>query len=367
MKQYVLLLGLLLSLIFVWGCQEDDAPMVPTYEVPTTYDFENVDYSGQTQRLAMLLEMKNYLASANTTGVGLDANRLQAMFENGETADWAGNYDASRQLKDKTQENQAAIFEDLFQQIAVASSSDQPGSEGQAGVVVSTDGTKQYLLDEHGVEIAQLIEKGLMGACFYYQAATVYLGEDRMNADNEDVEPGRGTAMEHHWDEAFGYWGVPTDFPSNTDGLFFWGVYTNRRDPLIDCNQPLMDAFLEGRAAISNDDLTTRDEAIVDIRREWEEVVAATAVNYLNTAMNNFDDMAIRAHALSEGVAFLYSLQFNPEKRITNDQVSSILELMGGSNDYLNQNFYQVNMTDLQTARDQIAAIYGFESIADQL
>jgi hypothetical protein len=234
-------------------------------------------------------------------------------------------------------------------------------------VVVSTDGTKQYLLDEHGVEIAQLIEKGLMGACFYYQAATVYLGEDRMNADNEDVEPGRGTAMEHHWDEAFGYWGVPTDFPSNTDGLFFWGVYTNRRDPLIDCNQPLMDAFLEGRAAISNDDLTTRDEAIVDIRREWEEVVAATAVNYLNTAMNNFDDMAIRAHALSEGVAFLYSLQFNPEKRITNDQVSSILELMGGSTDYLNQNFYQVNMTDLQTARDQIAAIYGFESIADQL
>jgi hypothetical protein len=101
MKQHALLLGLLLSLIFVWGCQEDDAPMVPTYEVPTTYDFENVDYSGQTQRLAMLLEMKNYLASANTTGVGLDANRLQAMFENGETADWTGTYDASKQLKEQ--------------------------------------------------------------------------------------------------------------------------------------------------------------------------------------------------------------------------------------------------------------------------
>ena len=102
-----------------------------------------------------------------------------------------------------------------------------------------------------GLDHAQLIEKGLMGACLYYQATSVYFGDDRMNVDNEMVEVGEGTEMEHHWDEAFGYFGVPKDFPTSTDGLFFWGSYSNQRNGILESNQKLMDAFLKGRAAIS--------------------------------------------------------------------------------------------------------------------
>jgi len=64
-----------------------------------------------------------------------------------------------------------------------------------------------------------------MGACLYYQATSVYMGASKMDVDNETIVPGEGTAMQHHWDEAFGYFSVPKDFPLNKSGLFF-GVPT---------------------------------------------------------------------------------------------------------------------------------------------
>ena len=198
MPNYKLLsLALAISILF-WSCDSEEDN---SYTVPDTYSFENVSYDGQVQRLQMLLEMKSYLGSANTPGTVLDAGRLKAMYANdAAAANWTLEYDASKQLKSKTFEQEQARFETLMDAIAQHSQSTVPGQEGVAGVVVSLDGAKQYLLNEKGVEFAQLIEKCLMGACFYYQALTVYFGDDRMNVDNETITPGEGTDMEHHWD-----------------------------------------------------------------------------------------------------------------------------------------------------------------------
>ena len=57
------------------------------------------------------------------------------------------------------------------------------------------------------------------------------------------VEEGKGTDMQHHWDEAFGYFGVPTDFPTNTEGLVGLGKYCNKVDAQLGCNKIIMDAF----------------------------------------------------------------------------------------------------------------------------
>ncbi|MBK8705487.1 MAG: DUF4856 domain-containing protein [Saprospiraceae bacterium] len=355
----------LLSTILVAAssCKKDENE----YPIPDSYSFENVNYSGQLQRLAMLTELKSYLQSANTPGTVLDAGRLHAMYANnaGE-AGWSGSYDASKQLRDKTLEPQRALFDQLLSAIAAASASAQPAAPGQAGVATTTDGAKRYLLNEGGVELAQVIEKGLMGACFYYQSTAVYFGADKMNVDNETVTPGEGTAMQHHWDEAFGYLGVPVDFPLNTSGLYFWGNYANQRHALLGCNDKLMDAFLRGRAAINNKDYDTRDEAIAEIRENWELVAAATAISYLNVAINRYDDPAARAHALSEAVAFIYSLQFNPDKRIDNLQVASLLATIGGDSDFLQMNFYQTIPQALQTAKNTLAGYYDLQQLQDQ-
>ncbi len=206
-----------------------------------------------------------------------------------------------------------------------------------------------------------------MGATLYYQATSVYFGAGKMDVDNEIVEEGEGTAMEHHWDEAFGYLGVPIDFPSNTDGVFFWGDYLNDRNEVLDLNQDLMDAFLLGRAAISNKDLETRDEQIDIAREKWELAVAGTAIHYLNSAATNFDDYATRCHALSEAAAFIFSLTFNEEKAINNSTINELLFELANSGTMLLWDFSNTTSSDIISVRDNLANALNLSDKAEQL
>ncbi|MDX1684526.1 MAG: DUF4856 domain-containing protein [Saprospiraceae bacterium] len=360
MKQLNLLLFLAV-VISLASCNKDEDV---SYEVPQFYDFENVSYTGQQERLAMLLEMKNYMKTSQTKGVSLNADRLKAMYANETGANFSQNY--NKQLENKTFESVQKDFRSLMDELAEASKSVLDGSDGVSGVIESKDGIKAYLVGEDGLDHAQVIEKGLMGACFYYQATSVYMGDDRMNVDNDVVEPGRGTAMEHHWDEAFGYFGVPLDFPSNLSGLFFWGDYSNKRNDLLNSNEQLMDALIKGRAAITNNDLETRDEAITEARENWELVAVGSALHYINAGIEKFDDMAIRSHALSEAIGFVYSLQFNLNKKMSNTEIQNVLSLIAGSADFETMNLYDTSIENLDLAKDALASAYGLESIKDE-
>ena len=356
MKQLASLL-IFSSILLISSCgKEDENPI--QYTIPDTYSFENVSYSGQIQRIQMLSELKAYMKTA-TSGNSLDATRLQAMYTNDAAkAQWNGTYETSKQLKSKTFELVQAGFEELLEELALASSSKEPGAAGTSGLISSQDGSKTYLIGDDGLDHAQLIEKGLMGACLYYQATGVYMEPERMNVDNETVEPGKGTTMEHHWDEAFGYYGVPVDFPTNKDGLHFWGSYSDQRDAVLGSNQKLMDALLKGRAAIAHKDLATRDEAIEEAQHQWELIAVGSALHYLNSGVAEFNDMALRGHLLSEAVGFIYSLQFNPSKRITNSQINELLNLVAGSSDFDQMNLYTAELTNLQDAKEVLAAYY---------
>lgn len=366
MKNSILNLLAILTLLFFASCKDDDEE-IKSYEIPATYSFDNVSYDGQTQRLSQFTELKSYMTTSRTAGVSLDAARMQAMYENdAANASWQGSYEDSKQMKSKTFANVQEDFVALLNELASASASTEVGSEGVSGVISSNDGAKSYLIGDDGLDHAQLIEKGLMGALLYYQSTGVYLESERMDVDNIDITPGEGTEMEHHWDEAFGYLGVATDFPTNLDNAVFWGNYTNLRDAILGSNQKLMDAFLKGRAAISNDDLEARDEAIETIKTEWELVSVGSALHYLNSGIANFDDMSLRAHALSEGIGFIYSLQFNPDKKITNAQVSELLEIIASSADFDQMNLYTTSIDKLQEAKDKLAAYYSLDDKKDE-
>jgi len=355
-------IGLILASFIFTSCDKDDDK--PSYEIPTTYEFTNVTYQGQKDRLAMMQEIKDYMKTSRTQGNVLDAQKLSNMFSNEAGAGFSQAY--TKQLKSKTFENAQQDFEDLFVELAEASNSTSDGINGVSGVVKSQDGAKSYLLGGDGLDHAQIIEKGLMGACFYYQSTAVYMGDDRMNVDNDMVEPGKGTAMEHHWDEAFGYFGAPTDFPSNKDNIFFWGSYSNQRDALLNCNSDLMDQFLKGRAAISNKDLESRDEAINEIRKEWELVSVGSAIHYINSSLENFDDMALRGHLLSEAIGFIYTLQFNPTKKLSNSEINELLILIAGNEDFDSMNLYNTVKTNLDLVKLKLAQTYGLTNIADE-
>jgi len=220
--------------LLLTACNQEDFEIVE-YEtpVPETYAaFENVNYQGQIDRLNQLEEMTTYMKTANG-GATLEYDLLIDMFEN-TGGNGGGNFSFSseKKLVDKCFAPDVALMEEYMQALVDASTSKEPAADGVAGVMTSDDGTKAYLFDENGVEHIQYIEKGLMGAVFYYQATAIYLGEEKMDADNETVVEGEGTEMEHHWDEAYGYLGVSQDFPNTVNDARFWGKYCNGRDAL---------------------------------------------------------------------------------------------------------------------------------------
>lgn len=357
--RYFSLAAIFALLVLATGCKKDD-PEPDTYTIPTTYSFDNVSYSGQTDRQNMLEEMTTLMKTGNTSGTVVNAQTLKDMYRNENNP---FSFTSAKQLKNKTFPIDQNEFETYMDNLAAASQSTVAGSNGTAGVVVSpNDASKKYLCDANGVEWTQLIEKGMMGSIFYYQITSVYLSDDKIGpaVDNATITPGEGTDMEHHWDEAFGYFGVPTDFPTNTVGVRFIGKYCNGRDGALGLNSLIMNAYLKGRAAISNDDMTTKNEQIPILRDNLELVFAGTVIHYLNEAKASLADDAVRNHVLSEAVAFLIGLRCNPTKKISQSNINAAMNAIG-------TNFYEVTLSGLNSAIDIISTTYNLDNVKDQL
>lgn len=357
-----LLLGIFYALVFS-SCSEDENPNPSiSYEIPTTYSFENVNYAGQSARLDMMAEFEAEMKKGNS-GEVVDAAKLKNMFanQNAPFSNPAIN-ENGKDLKSKTFEADQALFEVYMDKLALASHSEVAGENGVAGIVTSTDGAKNYLLDENGIEYAQVIMKGLMGATFYYQATGNYLTADKIGeaVDNTIVIAGEGTKMEHHWDEAFGYFGVPKDFPASKEGIRYWGDYSEEVDGAIGSNEAIMNAFIKGRAAIANNDMATKDLQATVVKSEWEKLVAAAAVHELNSAKANFGDDAIRNHVLSESIGFIMALKYNPERKISSEEIDAILSAIG-------DNLYESSLGGIDEAINAISSTYGFESVKANL
>jgi hypothetical protein len=367
-KRHTTLAFVALAACVTFSSCSDDEEDGPSYSVPATYNFENVNYSGQTTRMAMLTELSDYIKTGHE-GARLDAQKMKDMYANTNNAfsDPALNEATSKQLKNKTILTAQAEFEGYFDAVAAASKAPThvlgiPASNGQAGLLTTEDGTKSYLVDENGVELAQVIQKGLMGAVFYNQAVESYLTEEKIGAavDNTTVTEGEGTKMEHHWDEAFGYFGAPVDFPSNQDGLKFWANYSNQVDAALGSNKALMDAFLKGRAAISAKDMQGKDEAAATVRAEWERLVAASAIHELNAAKKNYADQAKKSHYLSEAMGFVMGLQYKSDRKLTEAKYQEVMNAIGS-------NLYETTAEDINNAINTLSAVYDMDSIKGQL
>lgn len=361
------------SLLFS-SCEKNEETPTTTvddngYSIPTTYSFSRngattVDFSGQTTRLDMLDELSDYLNQGNS-GVTLSSTVMLNMFRNENSPFTEASLNTStKNIASKTFNTDVAVFEQYFLNAAAASiSANDTASNGQAGIAYNADLSKKYLVDANGVEWRQVILKHLMGALMYYQATTVYLGEDKIGStvNNTDIVEGKNyTTMEHYFDEAFGYFGVSVDFPSVTTGARYHGSYANQRNAVLGSNAKLMNAFLQGRAAIANKDMAAKESAIATIKTEWELVIAGSAIHYLNEAVANFGDDAIRSHVLSECLGFVKSLKYNIDKTISDTDIANVETKIG-------TNFYNVTIADLNNAKATLVTAFGLTAEADQL
>ena len=334
--------------------------------VPSTYVFfdaagnNTVSYGGQTARMDMLSEMVSYLKSANGSNSNpatLDAATLLAMYDNSYTG-WSDTslIDNGKQLKSKTALGDAGI-QAMFEAWMNAAATGSP------------DTTGSYLQAASGLEWTQVIEKGLMGACFASQMTSNYLAGIEGDDNTVAVDEAAGkyyTEMEHHWDEAYGYFTDAADYPTNGTNRF-WGKYANKSylEDNLGTATDISTAFRTGRAAISAGDMDIVLEQRDIINAEAKQMVAGMAIHYLNdvkSKIGNADQSAIN-HSMSEALAFIFGIQF-----VTDTPDMSSTDVMALVNQIEpDVAGFTMSVVSINAVIDQIAAATGLEAYKDVL
>jgi len=390
-----LLLGLVAIITTgLWSCSSDDPVEV---SVPSTYSFQRdgsstVSYSGQTQRLDMIAEMTSY--GKGGTSEMLDEQKLLDMFRNENSpfsdADLNQTGDSRKQIANKlygqgdgsTPVDGGATqtyFENIIKDLAAASlANGNEAGNGTAGTL--TSGSSTYLVNENGFEPVQLLEKGLMGALLFHQGTNVYLGPEKLGVSGTELKDEKNyTTLEHHFDEAYGYYELPTDMSKFDDmgankELRFWAKYTysaNGTDGVgYDIANRIHDAFSTARACIAaqydhqGEDIDcSYEDAISTVKEEWELVVAATVIHYINSAKGQLTDQGALSHSLSECVGFLQGLRYANagNGKMSNADVDTVEALIGS-------NLWEVVPANLDSAIDKIVSKYpALSDVKDQL
>ncbi|XZF14134.1 DUF4856 domain-containing protein [Chitinophagaceae bacterium MMS25-I14] len=379
MKKKSLILGTLSFALFLGSCKKSDDSSTPVYTVPTSYNFINVNTSSQQKLLAMADQIGAAVNLGNIANTPVSAQTLKDMFNNtgGHFNDSALALNASGlKLSDYCSAAAKTDMLNYFDSVALYSQSAIAASHGTAGVAVSSaNPNKKLLLSPNGLFYSQIVKKTIMGICAY-QIANVYMTDSISNSvDNSTVITGNGTAMEHHWDEAFGWFSVPVTFPATTTGSKYYGSYSNQVDPGLHSNATLMNAFLKGRAAISAKDLVTKDAQATIIIKTFDQLNAACIVQEMKETDANIDagDAVAAYGTLSEALGFVRSLKYNTSSTrvITDAQIAQLEALFDSSNpnnpdlyNFIGGNISSATQIKAKTdaIRQFIGNIYGFSA-----
>ena len=373
-----------LMLFVIVGCSSDDDnddDGVPLIDTPTEYSFESrfnsgessVSYSGQVVRNLLINDIKTQMGA--DAGSGNPAT-LVSMMAN-DNADQAILSSAGDMPTVQTKYQDISSSE-LNDRLDAVSSYIIPGYDANAGTLVN--GWVQECVAAgktraNGVRLDQITQKTLWGAVSYWQATSKYMS--KIPTDDNSMASGDDnyTAMEHHWDESFGYFGAALDYntgysddvdrksgpynDSNSDGSIDfkseynvgWAVTAAKRDDCSACDvnhdftKTIFDAYLEGRTLITNqadlaDILVQRDI----VMNTWEKVVAAVSIHYVNdvaadiaslieagdtTIAPGSDATADYENHWGEMRGYANGLLYNDFKVITDANLDRILAVMG--------------------------------------
>ena len=419
---------LLAANLFVVGCGEDDTedPLIeePTegdtaIKVPSAYVFDSrfvegkssVSYSGQTVRNLLLQDLKVLIDSLGKDGAR--AATVQDMLNFYE-------YDDGLNLKSLSTAGVLSVLESRYSSIStgknlVGKISDDVvmGYNRTADDLVrewfqiiadnsqNPDklGTPAVYTDDNGVDLTQMINKVLIGAVPYYQATGVYL-DSLLDRDNSEARNGTDpyTAMEHAWDEAFGYFGAARDyarytdeqlagkvddftFDSNGDGSidfkseYNFGLSRNagKRDKGgsgVNFTQEIFDAFLKGRTLITNQGTVAEISQQRQLAANgMEKVIAATVVHYINDTLSDMSKLGtadenrvnLNKH-WAEMKGFTVALQYNPFRLISDGQLRELHGIMGQAPAYdaPGGNAYDTTVANYNRAKTVLQGAYGF-------
>ena len=378
------LLLIMLSLFIYTGCEDDhdheEENKVVKIQEPTTYTFNSrfsegvssVSYSGQVVRNLLINDIK--------TQMGTDAGTknpatLVSMMAN-DNADRA-ILSASGMTTVQTKYHDISTSH-LNDRLTAVASYTIPGYDANAGALVNgwvQETVANGKTRATGIRLDQMTQKTLWGAISYWQATSKYMSKIPGDDNTVAVEGKSYTAMEHHWDESFGYFGAALDyntgytddndrksspyFDSNSDGKIDfkteynvgWAVTAAKRDLCTGCDSGLdftktiFDAYIKGRTMIVNQEplaqiLEQRDL----IMATWEKVVAAVTIHYINDVIDDIDAIIAAGDATvtpassttadyenhwGEMRGYANGLLYNDFKKIATDNLNRLYVVMG--------------------------------------
>ena len=377
-----------LMLFVIVGCSSDDdndddgAALIDT---PTEYSFESrfnsgessVSYSGQVVRNLLINDIKTQMGA--DAGSGNPATLVSMMAnDNANQAILSSAGDMST-VQSKYHDISSSHLND---RLTAVDSYIIPGYNANATALVNgwvqesvVNGKTRLTGDNAGIRLDQITQKTLWGAVSYWQATSKYMS--KIPTDDNSMASGDDnyTAMEHHWDESFGYFGAALDYntgysddvdrksgpynDSNSDGSIDfkseynvgWAVTAAKRDDCSACDvnhdftKTIFDAYLEGRTLITNqadltDILVQRDI----VMNTWEKVVAAVSIHYVNDVAA---DIAALIAAGDTTIA--------PGSEATADYENHWGEMRGYANGLLYNDFKVITDANL----DRILAVMG--------
>lgn len=343
--------------LFLSSCSEEKLPVKNPLNIPSNY--VSVDYDTNTyQERQLFLRFSDLVASmklgedpSNT----LDLNTLISLWNDG------GSNSLKAHAGWMSDHVELFCFPELVKHSGNIYHPDFGDTATIGGVFQSR------LLNEGAFEILQGVDKGSYAGMFLYQILELQKGEfnqktlDRMLAlyGAHPSFPNTPTTANSIYPDRY-----MANYASRRDKNDSKGLYTG-----------IKTEFLTLQAAIqAGDDYAVEKEAaFTRLVHNMEKALAATAINYMNSAIiklsktNPTDaDKAGALHDLSEALGFIqgFSNLNSPYITITNDQ---ILTLQGSLQvDGTKYSFYKftndpVNtLPDLLIAIDILNSIYGF-------
>lgn len=340
------LIPVLVLLFGLFSCEKETTPLV----IPTTYDAAEFE-SNTVNEYQLRTNFTNYInevKKGRVAGTVVTEANLRALFTAG------GNNSVSNVASSNVRDAHLAMFP-LIEK-ATKSSTYQ---FGKTPVENPNGGANSgYLFDKTGLEFEQILDKGAFGAIFYKKGAELLTNPTAANLD-----------------QALALYGANPTFPNTptaakTDQADIWmanygarrtkasgGLYTQVRD-----------AFIKAQAAIKagSEYTTERDAATAEILLKWEQINAATVINYLydvetKLASTNPNDnvLASAMHAYGECVGFLGGFSQISKKKITDAQIDDALTKMNATASYKLIGS-PTEIAKLVQVRRDLQVIYGF-------
>ena len=306
---------LVLTALLFQSCEKEPAPLV----IPAAYDGANFT-ANTTVETSLKTSFNNFsseMKKGSVKGVVLDAATLNNLYTSGNPS-----------LSAKTTAYYKSNIEGAggwLEELVKSSGTDYvPGAPtGQGGVYVNR------LLDENGLEILQVIEKGMYAATLYNHA--VQLMEGQLDAAAVD--------------QMLSTFGAHPDFSNTDNGVSnpdrLMALYAARRDKNDGQGlySQIKNAFIKLQAAVKagSDYEDEQTEALEELAIAWEKINFATVINYCHAATSKLSatnpDDAAKAGALhdySEAVGFIHGWKgIDTDHRIISDaQTDELLTLL---------------------------------------